>query len=92
MMNPVQAVIDFVKSLFSGQLTDLLTWANTQLQTINGVQSSGWYTFLASFVKTFVPFEVIIMCVGVRIPLAFANFIMALVLRIKSFVPTMGGK
>lgn len=92
MINPVQAVIDFVKSLFSGQLTDLLTWANTQLQTINGVQSSGWYTFLVAFVKTFVPFEVIIMCVGVRIPLAFANFIMALVLRIKSFVPTMGGK
>ena len=90
MINPTQGIIDFVKSLFTGQLSDFITWANAQLQTINGVANTGWYTFLTSFIKTFIPFEVIIMCVGVRIPLAFANFIMAMVLRIKSFIPTMG--
>lgn len=92
MLNPLQSVVDFVKSLFSQQITDLTTWANTQLNTISGSQNDGWYMFLASFIKTFIPYEIIITCVAVRIPLAFANLIMALVLRVKSFVPTMGGK
>ena len=90
MINPTQTIVDFVKGLFSGQLETFLTWANTMLQGIQAASNEGWFTFLTSFIKTFIPIEVIIACVGVRIPLALANFTIALVLRIKSFVPTMG--
>lgn len=86
-LEPTQTIISFVKTLFTAPLQDAVTWMNTQLNTINTNNS---VQFLGAFIDTFIPWQIILACIAVRVPLAAANFIIALVLRIKSFIPTMG--
>lgn len=89
-INPSQTIIQFVKSLFEAPLNDLMTWINANMQAVTSVTNTGFGSFLAAFIDTFIPWQVILTCVAIRVPLAGANLIMALVLRIKSFIPTMG--
>lgn len=89
-INPNQNVINFIKALLDTYCGDLITWINTNMNNIQAMSNSGFGSFLSAFIDTFIPWQVILACVAIRVPLAGANLVWALVLRIKSFIPTMG--
>lgn len=47
--------------------------------------------FIGACINTFVPISSIMICIGLVVPLKLTNFVIACVIRVKSFIPLIGG-
>lgn len=88
-----QTFIAFVKSLYENGFTQFFNWFNSIIAQLTPAAPNTQITsFLGAFLDLFFPFPVIITIITVYVPFMASNFVIALVLRVKSFIPTMGGK
>lgn len=85
--------IAMVKGLYESGFTQFFDWFNSIISQLTPAAPNGQITsFMGAFLDLFFPFPVIVTIVTVYVPFMASNFIIALVLRVKSFIPTMGGK
>lgn len=65
-------------------------WNNVKDIPLDVIPDSNLKSFVGAFISTFIPIPSIIACIGIVMPFKLANFVMAVVLRVKSFLPFMG--
>lgn len=86
-------IISFVKSLYETGFTQFFNWLNTVTSQLTpNPPNTQITTFMGAFLDVFIPFPAFLTAVTVYLPLMVVNFAISLILRVKSFVPTMGGK
>lgn len=89
----MSSVVGFVKSLYEGGFTAFFDWLANFASYLTPVSPDINLTaFLGATLDMLFPFPVLLAVVSAELPLLALNFLIALVLRVKSFIPTMGGK
>lgn len=89
----INAVVEFFRNLL---VSPIITMINNVKEYINSIDvnilPANAREFIGAGITTFVPINAVIVCISLLIPYYTMVLVFKVVLRIKSFVPTMGGK
>lgn len=87
----IQVISDGFISLFRGLLGDFSDTISQVIQGgISAQLSENTLLFVGGIIKTFVPYQSIIVCIGICTPFMALNMTMSVIKFVKGFIPTLG--
>lgn len=90
-MELLEPVFNIITAFITDPINTLVTGILSYMPVSSVQLPYGLSEFLPATIKAFVPYQQIIACITMQIPFIIANIGVKLLLRVKSFIPTMGG-
>lgn len=93
MIELIQGIIDFIKSVLISPFVDLVNDFREYISSVDvAILPSNIKSFMGSAITLFIPVNAIVVCLSLLIPYYLIVLTIKIVLRVKSFIPSMGGK
>lgn len=89
----IESIFQWLSGIIINPISELIDGAMSNLNNASGVVSNtDFKALLGSAISLFIPVKAIYQCLGYIIPIKIINLVVSIVIRIKSFIPSMGGK
>ncbi len=89
----IQGIIDFIKSILISPFVEMIDDFRQYINTVSAnILPENIKAFLGSAISLFIPVNAVVACLSLLIPYYLIVLTIKIVLRVKSFIPTMGGK